>query len=94
MTAAEYKKFKGLTKESLRDNMSDIEVVLSDLGEITTRDITMKERPQGLEKNMRVAKRGGSVAKLAKEHYEKETGYKAVSNKRSSSSKYTKIKKS
>lgn len=87
MTAAEYKKFKGLTKESLRDNMTDIEVVLSDLGEITTRDITMKERPQGLEKNMRVAKRGGNVAKIAKEYYEKEIGHKAISNKRVSGNK-------
>ena len=92
MSASEYKKFKGLTKENLRDNMDDIEVVLSDLGEITTRDIAMKERPQGLEKNMRVAKRGGSVAKIAKEYYEKEIGHKAISNKRVSTNKYTRLK--
>lgn len=62
MTASEYKSFKGLRKESLRDNMSDIEVVLSDLGEIATREITKKKNPIGLKQNLEVAKCGGNIA--------------------------------
>ena len=73
MTAKEYKQFKGLRKESLRDNMSDIEVLLTDLGELATRDIADTEQPQGLKENMKVASRGGKVAKGAKDLYEKET---------------------
>ena len=66
MKANEYKDFKGIRKESLRDNMSDIEVILTDLGEVTARDIAKKERPQGLKDNLKVAKRGGGVSKIAK----------------------------
>ena len=62
MTASEYKAFKGLRKESLRDNMSDIEVVLSDLGEIATREITKKKNPIGLKQNLEVARCGGNIA--------------------------------
>ena len=80
MTANEYKRFKGLKKESLRDNMSDIEVVLTDLGEITTRDIAKKEKVQGLKENLKIAKRGGNASKIAKEIYEKETGNNAISS--------------
>lgn len=79
MKASEYKKLKGLRKESLRDNMTDIEVALTNIGEIATRDIAKSEHPQGLNENMNVAKRGGSVAKGAKELYEKETKKSAVS---------------
>ena len=80
MTANEYKRFKGLKKESLRDNMSDIEVVLTDLGEITTRDIAKKEKVQGLKENLKIAKRGGNTSKIAKEIYEKETGNNAITS--------------
>lgn len=83
MSANEYKEFKGIRKESLRDNMSDIEVVLTDLGEITTRNIARNERPKGLKQNLNVAKRGGSVSKLAKELYEKETGNCAITDENS-----------
>ena len=72
MTAKEYKSSKGLSKESLRDYMSDIEVLLTDLGEISTRDIALKELPKGLKENIKVAKRGGSISKATKELYEKE----------------------
>lgn len=58
MKAFEYKKLKGLRKESLRDNMTDIEVLLTDLGEIATRDIAQSEQPKGFNENMKVAKRG------------------------------------
>jgi len=80
MKANEYKEFKGIRKESLRDNMTDIEVILTDLGEATARDIARKEKPQGLKDNLNVAKRGGNVSKVAREMYEKETKMMAISN--------------
>lgn len=58
MTAKEYKDLKGIRKESLRDNMTDIEIILTDLGEITTRDIIKSEQPEGLKENLLVAKKG------------------------------------
>lgn len=88
MKASEYKEYKGIRKESLRDNMTDIEVVLTDLGEIMTRDIAKKEHPKGLKENIKVAKRGGMVSKLAKDYYEKETGNNPVSRKNNIAIKY------
>lgn len=79
MTAQEYKSFKGIRKENLRDNMTDIEIALTDLGELTTRHLAQKEKPIGLSENRRVAKRGGSVAKKTKEFYEEVTGLDAIS---------------
>ncbi len=79
MKASEYKEFKRLRKESLRDNMTDIEVALTNIGEIATRDIAKEEHPQGLKENLRVAKRGGGVAKGARDLYEKETKKSAIS---------------
>ena len=79
MKANEYKEYKGLRKESLRDNMTDIELALTNLGELTTRDIAREEHPNGLKENMSVAKRGGKVAKGAKDLYEKETKKSAIS---------------
>ncbi len=88
MKASEYKKYKGLRKESLRDNMTDIEVALTNIGEIATRDIAISEKPQGLKENLKVAKRGGGVAKGAKNLYEKETNRSAVSSKNALSYEY------
>ena len=79
LKASEYKKLKGLRKESLRDNMTDIEVALANIGEIATRDIAISERPKGLKENLKVAQRGGGVAKGARDVYEKETKKSAVS---------------
>ena len=76
MKASEYKELKGLRKESLRDNMTDIEVALTNIGEIAT-----NEHPQGLNENMKFAKRGGKVANDARISYEKETKKSAISNK-------------
>lgn len=59
MTAKEYKNFKGLRKENLRDNMSDLEVLLADIGETATREIAKAKRSQGLKENKKVAKTGG-----------------------------------
>ncbi len=79
MKASEYKELKGLRKESLRDNMTDIEVALTNIGEIATRDIAREEHPHGLKENLNVAKRGGGVAKGARDLYEKETKKSAIS---------------
>ncbi len=88
MKANEYKNFKGLRKESLRDNMSDIEIALTDIGEITTRDIAKKEKPLGLKENMNVARRGGNVAKNTRLLYEQETGNSAITNNNNIGIKY------
>ena len=79
MKASQYKDFKGLRKESLRDNMTDIEVLLTDLGEVATRDIATSEHPQGFNENMKVAARGGMVSYDARISYEKATKKSAIS---------------
>ena len=78
MSAKEYKEYKGLRKESLRDNMSDIEVTLADLGEIATREIAKKHKPQGLKENIESAKQGGSVAKNARIDLESKIGESVI----------------
>ena len=89
MKASEYKEFKGIRKESLRDNMTDIEVILTELGEITTRDIAKKENPKGLKENLMVAKRGGTASKVAMDYYEQETGNKAITSENAIGGRYT-----
>jgi len=88
MKANEYKDFKGIRKEALRDNMTEIEVSLTDLGEITARDIAKKEKPKGLKDNLKVARRGGNVSKIAKEIYESETGNSAITSNNSINRRY------
>ena len=88
MKASEYKAFKGLRKESLRDNMTDIEIALTNIGEIAARDIAKAEHPQGLSENMKVAKRGGKVASDARKSYEKETKMSAISKQNSLNYQY------
>ncbi len=88
MKASEYKQYKGLRKESLRDNMTDIEVALTNISEIATRDIAKEEHPKGLKENLNVAKRGGGVAKGAKDLYEKETKKSAISKSNSLNYQY------
>lgn len=90
MKANEYKDLKGIRKESLRDNMSDIELLLADLGEITTRDIARNENPKGLKENLKVAKRGGNVSKITKEYYEKETGKNIITSENNIYRRYLK----
>ena len=80
MKASEYKAYKGLRKESLRDNMTDIEVLLTDLGEIATRDIAKSENPQGFRENMKVARKGGQVAHDARRSYENATNKSAITD--------------
>lgn len=88
MKASEYKEFKGIRKESLRDNMSDIEVVLTDLGEIATRELAKKQKPYGLEENRKIAKRGGKIAKNTRDNLEEELGETVISNKNALNYKY------
>ena len=79
MKASEYKEYKNIRKESLRDNMTDVEVALANLGEIATREFAKKHKPYGLKENRKIAKKGGHVAKVAKEDMEKELGQSVVS---------------
>ena len=88
LTAKQYKQYKGLRKESLRDNMTDIEVALADLGEIATRELARKHRPLGLEQNKKVAKLGGRTAKVARDELEKNLGENVVSKDNALSYKY------
>ena len=88
MTANEYKNFKGIRKENLRDNMTDIEIALTDLAELTTRHIAEKEKPNGLLENKNAAIRGGSVAKKTKDFYEETTGLTAISKSNSLNYQY------
>ena len=81
MKASEYKAYKGLRKESLRDNMTDIEVALTDLGEIATRELAKEHKPYGLEENKNIARRGGNIAKITRDNLEKELGRTVISDK-------------
>ena len=78
-TAKEYKKFKGLKKENLRDNMTNQELVLNMLAELSTTDISKARNPQTFDNHIDVACRGGNIAKEAREKLELETGKKIVS---------------
>jgi len=80
MTTRKYKNLKGLTKENLRDNMSTTELILNMLAETSTTDISKEEHPQGLSENIKVAKRGGNVAKIARQALETETGKPAITS--------------
>ena len=81
MSTREYKDFKGLKKQNLRDNMSTTELILNMLAETATKDIANASNPQGLKENKKVAKRGGNVAKVAKETLEQETGKPVITTK-------------
>ncbi len=89
MTAGEYKEFKGLRKESLRDNMTDIEVAFADLGEIATRELVKARKPVGLEQNKEIAKIGGRTAKVARDELEKNLGKSIISKENELPYKYT-----
>lgn len=70
MTSQQYKQYKGLRKESLRDNMDNIELILTDLSEEATKRLAQKQKPIGLKENINVAKVGGKVAKVARDTLE------------------------
>ena len=88
MKASEYKAYKGLRKESLRDNMTDLEVALTDLGEIATRELAKEHKPHGLEQNKRIAQMGGSAAKAARDNIEKNLGKSVISRDNQLNYKY------
>ena len=76
MTPSEYKKFKGLKKQNLRDHMDEVELLFSMLGEVSTTQITQAKNPQGFSENKVVAKQGGKIAGDARKALEKKTGRK------------------
>lgn len=81
MTTREYKDFKGLKKENLRDNMSTTELILNMLAETATKDIAEATNPQGLDENKQVAKDGGSIAGDARKSIEARTGNPVITSK-------------
>ena len=80
MTTRQYKNLKGLKKENLRDNMSTTEIILNMLAETSTKDISKKERPEGFSESMKVARRGGKVASIARTALEAETGEPVITS--------------
>ena len=88
MTAQEFKQYKGLRKENLRDNMSDIEMALADIGELTTRELAKKHKPIGLEENKKIAKEGGQVASNTRKDIEARLGESVVTKDNALSYKY------
>jgi len=87
MDTKEYKKFKKLKKESLRDNMSNLELVLNMFGEVATTEISKITNPDGFDQSKTVAKRGGRVAKDARNSFEKESGKSAITSRNSKTPK-------
>ena len=79
LTAKEYKRLKGLKKENLRDNMTDLEIAINMLAEATTTQISRNENPEGMSESAGIARRGGAVANEARKAVEKETGQPVVS---------------
>ena len=84
MTTRQYKNLKGLKKESLRDNMSTLELALNMVAEAATTEISRQTKPEGLEANKAVAKAGGSAAKAAKDSIEESTGKPVITRKKAS----------
>lgn len=84
MTTRQYKNLKGLKKENLRDNMSTTEIILTMLAETSTKDISAAEKPAGFSENVKVAKRGGKVAKVARQALETETGTSVITSQSAS----------
>ena len=80
MTTRQYKNLKGLKKESLRDNMSTTELTLNQLAEVATRELSQQERPQGFEKNKKVAQAGGAVAGNARKDLEERLGHPLITS--------------
>lgn len=79
LTTRQYKDFKGLKKENLRDNMSDLELVLNMLAEASTTGISQIEKPEGMAENLSVAQRGGRIAGNARKELEQEMGRPVIS---------------
>lgn len=79
-TTKQYKNFKGLKKENLRDNMTNVELALNTLAEASAAEISKQQNPKGLTQNKNVAKKGGSVAKAARNQLEMQLGHSVISS--------------
>ncbi len=84
MTTGEYKRHKGLTKENLRDNMTNIELALNTLAEVATTELSRERNPQGMSESKEAAKAGGKVAKNARQDLERQLGRSVISSERAS----------
>ena len=84
MTTGEYKRHKGLTKENLRDNMTNIELALNTLAEVATTELSRQRNPQGMNESKEAAKAGGKVAKNAREDLEQQLGRSVISSQKAS----------
>ncbi len=88
MTASEYKSYKKIRKENLRDNMSRLEVILTDLGEAATEELVKEHKPKGLEENKKMARLGGHAAKSARDDLEKNLGKSVITSENNLNYKY------
>ena len=88
MKASEYKAYKGLRKESLRDNMTRMEELLTDLGEEATKELAKKHKPKGLEKKKKMARLGGHAAKSARDDLEKNLEKSVITSENNLNYKY------
>ena len=84
MTAGEYKRHKGLTKENLRDNMTNVELALNTLAEVTATEISRQRNPKGMAQSSQTAKEGGEVARNARADIESRLGHSVISSERAS----------
>lgn len=80
LSVKEHKQLKGLKSQNLRDHMSEAELIFTALAELSTRQVAESEQATGMKENKKAARRGGNVAKIAKEKFEEETGQKVVTN--------------
>ncbi len=84
MTTGEYKRHKGLTKENLRDNMTNVELALNTLAEVATTELSRQRNPKGMFESQQAAQAGGKVAKNAREDLERQLGRSVISSERAS----------
>jgi hypothetical protein len=84
MTTGEYKHLKGLTKENLRDNMTNVELALNTLAEVATTELSRQRNPKGMSESKQAAQAGGKVAKNAREDLERQLGRSVISSERAS----------
>ncbi len=92
MSVQEYKKFKGLKKENLRDNMTNIELVLNMLAEVTTTGLSKNENPKTFNESKQIARRGGTIAKNARKEYEEQLGKSIISPANATNKKLLEVK--
>ena len=83
-TTRQYKQFKGLKKENLRDNMTNTELILNMLAESAATDLSKEQNPQGYAQSAKIAKKGGSVAKAARDKLESQLGHSVISSAKAS----------